>query len=192
MMIMIECHGGCHCCLFVGTGRRKPPASHLYSTLLFSTLSYCTQHESTLHTIAHSPIAKHTAKEWYIYCIALRGSDVELYIVAALYTCGWARGLWAACGSSATQPSSKRPKLGISFQMRKIRHLVKKNELLRWKMPPQDRMSHLCFQRCGQYCVPTHNWGERRAIIAILEFLQIHSFTHTYQGGYLWMSFYYL
>ena len=57
---------GCHCCLFVGTGRRKPPASHLYSTLLFSTLSYCTQHKSTLRTIAHSPIAKHTAKEWYI------------------------------------------------------------------------------------------------------------------------------
>ena len=63
MMIMIECHGGCHCCLFVGTGRRKPPASHLYSTLLFSTLSYCTQHKSTLRTIAHSPIAKHTAKD---------------------------------------------------------------------------------------------------------------------------------
>ena len=30
-------------------------------------------------------------------------------------SCGWARGLQAACGSSATQPSWKRPKLVISF-----------------------------------------------------------------------------
>ena len=80
MMIMIECHGGCHCCLFVGTGRRKPPASHLYSTLLHTFLLHSTRvHAAHYCTLTY---CKAHCKR-VIYIALLCGSDVQLYIVAS-------------------------------------------------------------------------------------------------------------
>ena len=73
----------------------------IYNVLLNSVQLAATQ---LVHTIALIALDVFGGEMW---CGAMWCSHA--------LSCGWARGLQAACGSSATQPSWKRPKLVISF-----------------------------------------------------------------------------